>query len=489
MMLISRCTCSRRSFAARLWGLFALCLAIACAPAPSAAYESLRATSTIYIDSFGAGNNAAAVRKRVVERLEKSGSIRVVDKADGADTVLHGKVVIWVTGTISNNPHSNSSRQEMYQGYLSVELADSTNRALWSYLATPGRFRTANIVDDLADQVAGRLERELKGDVPAASMPAASTRGVQVALQAGGATFPAPLYMKWFETFGQTTGGFQISYDAIGSEAGIARLRDGKLDFAASDIRETGGNQLDATYFPTVVGGVVPIYNLPDAGHALNLTSQLLADIYGGTIRNWNDPRIRLWNSGAHLPDADITVVHRSDGSGTTYAWTSYLALGSPEWKTKVGEGARVEWPVGTGAEGNEGLAETVAKTPNSIGYVEMTYAIQHRLNYAAVRNPAGRFIKADLASIADAAAKAHGAGGDFRVSLLDSPDKDAYPISTFTWILVPKTGSDEQKRAAIAGFLKWMLGTGQKQCSALGYVPLPHEVVAQELQAVDALK
>ena len=487
-VLISRPACGYRNIAAR-WVLFALWLAIAWGPMRAVAYESLHATPTVYVESFGDGNHAEAVHKRIVERLEKGGDIRVVDKADGADAVLHGKVVIWETGAISNNPRSNSSRQEMHQGYLSVELSDSSNRALWSYMATPGRFRTVNIVDDLADQVAGRLERELKDGVPAASTPAALTHGVQVALQAGGATFPAPLYLKWFETFREAAGGFQISYDAIGSEAGIVRLRDGKLDFAASDIRQIEGDQPDAAYFPTAVGGVVPIYNLPDAGHALNLTARLLADIYAGTIRKWNDPRIRLWNSGAHLPDADIAVVHRSDGSGTTYVWTSYLSLGSPEWKAKTGEGARVEWPVGAGAEGNEGVADTVAKTPNSIGYVELTYAIQHRLNYAAVRNPAGRFIKADLASIAEAAAKAHGSADDFRVSLLDSPEKDAYPISTFTWILVPKTGSDGQKRAAIAGFLKWMLGTGQKQCAALGYVPLPHEVVAQELKAVDALK
>jgi len=448
----------------------------------------VRPGHTVYVESFGTGNNAEAVRKRVVERLEKRSGVHIADKVDGADTVLRGKAVIWVTGRISNNPRSNSAKQEMYQGYLSVELDDSANRILWSYLATPGRFRASNIVDDLADQVVAKLERELKDGVPANAPLAASGSSAQVALHAGGATFPAPLYMKWFESFQQASGGFPISYDAIGSEAGIEKLKDGKLDFAASDIRQTEGPQPDAAYFPTVVGGVVPIYNLANAGHTLNLTPQLLADIYSGAIRKWNDSRLRLWNSGMDLPDADINVVHRSDGSGTTYVWTNFLSLASPEWKSKTGEGARVEWPVGTGAEGNEGLAGAVAKTPNSIGYVELTYAIQHRLNYAAVRNPAGRFIKADLASIADAAAKAHLSGGDFRISLLDSPEKDAYPISTFTWILVP-TGNDAQKRAAIAGFLHWMLSAGQKQCSSLGYVPLPHDVVAQELQAVEALK
>jgi phosphate ABC transporter phosphate-binding protein len=480
----------RRDSAARDWMrlLCALWLPILLTPVSAGADQNLQAVHTVFVGSFGAGNNAEAVRRRVADRL-KSDGVRVVDKADAADATLHGKAVIWVTGTISNSLRSNNSRQQVYQGYLSVELADASSRILWSYLATPGRFRTASIVDDLADQIVAKLQADMKGGVPAASVPAATGPGVHVSLHGGGSTFPVPIYMRWFETFQQTASGFPISYDAVGSEAGVDALREGKLDFAASDIREMEGPQPDAFYFPTVVGGVVPIYNLPDVGHTLNMTPQVLADIYAGTIRKWNDSRIREANGGARLPDAEIAVVHRSDGSGTTYAWTSYLSLASPAWKSKVGEGARVEWPVGTAAEGNEGVVEIVAKTPNSIGYVEMTYAIQHDLNYAAVRNPAGRFIKADLASLsAAAAAKAHAKGGDFRVSLLDSQEKDAYPISSFTWILAPKTG-DAQKRAAIAGFLRWMLSAGQKQCSSLGYVPLPRDVVAAELQAVDSLK
>jgi phosphate ABC transporter phosphate-binding protein len=493
MRLRGRSTCVRRNSAARNWVrlLCALWLPVLLAPLPAGADQNLHAVHTVFVDSFGGGNSAEAMRRRVVDRL-KSDGVRVVDKADAADATLHGKAVIWATGTISNSIRSNNSRQQIYQGYLSVELADASNRTLWSYLATPGRFRTASIVDDLADQIVVRLQAKIKdgvaGGVVAASVPAGTGVGVHVALHGGGSTFPAPIYIRWFETFQQTAGGFPISYDAIGSEAGVDGLRDGKLDFAASDIREMEGPQPDALYFPTVVGGVVPIYNLPDVGHTLNMTPQVLADIYAGTIRKWSDQHIREANGGARLPDAEIAVVHRSDGSGTTYAWTSYLALASPAWKSKVGEGAHVEWPVGTAAEGNEGVVETVAKTPNSIGYVELTYAIQHRLNYAAVRNPAGRFIKADLASLSAAASKVHSKGGDFRVSLLDSPDKDAYPISSFTWILAPKTG-DAQKRAALAGFLRWMLSAGQKQCSSLGYVPLPRDVVAAELQAVDSLK
>lgn len=464
----------------------ATCLILA-ACTSAGADQGLHALHTIFVDSFGAGTNAQAARNRVVDRLEKSG-IQISDNKSGADAVLRGSAVIWVTGTISNNLRSNSARQEMYQGYLSVELADTTNRTLWSYLATPGRFRTSNIVDDLADQVVAKLEREMKSGTLAAGSAAPAASGVHISLHGAGSTFPAPIYLRWFETFEGSPGGFHISYDAIGSEEGIERLRDGKLDFAGSDIREPEGRSLDAAYFPTVVGGVVPIYNLPDIGHPLDLTPQVLAAIYGGEIRKWNDPRIRQSNGGARLPDADIAVVHRSDGSGTTYAWTSYLSMTSPEWKSKVSEGARVNWPIGAAAEGNDGVAEMVAKTPNSIGYVEMTYAYQHRLNYAAVRNPAGRFIKADLASIAAAAAHLNPGASDLRISLLDSPDKDAYPISTFTWIVVSKA-ADAQKRTAIAGFLRWMLSAGQKQCSSLGYVPLPRDVVAQESRAVDALK
>lgn len=489
MPLRGRSACVRRNSVLQRWVrlLCALWIPVLLSSPLAAADQSLQAVHTIFVGSFGAGSHAEAMRRRVVNRL-KSDGVRVVDKADDADATLHGKAVIWATGTVSNSIRSNSSRQENYQGYLSVDLADASNRILWSYMATPGRFRTTNIGDDLADQIAARLQAEIKGGVAAASVPASTGASPRIALHGGGSTFPAPIYMRWFESFQQTAGGFPIYYDAVGSEAGVDGLREGKLDFAASDIREMEGPQPAAYYFPTVVGGVVPIYNLPDVGHTLNMTPQVLAGIYAGTIRKWNDPHIREANGGARLPDAEIAVIHRSDGSGTTYAWTTYLSLASPEWKTKAGEGARVEWPVGTAAEGNEGVVEMVAKTPNSIGYVELTYAIQHQLNYAAVRNPAGRFIKADLASLSVAAARGHAKGGDFRVSLLDSPQKDAYPISSFTWILVPKTG-DAQKRAAIAGFLRWMLSAGQKQCSSLGYVPLPRDVVAAELLVVDSLK
>ena len=215
----------------------------------------------------------------------------------------------------------------------------------------------------------------------------------------------------------------------------------------------------------------------------MNLTPRVLADIYSGKIRKWNDSRIRQWNGGVRLPDAEIAVVHRSDGSGTTFAWTSFLATASAEWTSRIG--ASIDWPVGTGAPGNEGVAEQVAKTPNSIGYVELIYAIQQQLSYAAVQNPAGRFIKADLDSITAAAADAH----TLDSSILNATARNAYPITTFTWLIVPEAGGNPQQRAAISRFLNWMLTTGQKQCSALGYAPLPREVAAAEIKAAAAVK
>jgi phosphate ABC transporter phosphate-binding protein len=296
------------------------------------------------------------------------------------------------------------------------------------------------------------------------------------------------LYLQWFES-----SGIRVSYDAIGSEAGIQQLKERKLDFAASDMpltsQESSG-PMRVIQIPMVVGGVVPTYNLPGLGQELDLTPEVLAGIYSGKIRKWNDPAVRKSNPGAPLPNAEIAVIHRSDGSGTTFVWTSFLSAVSPDWKTSFGAGTRVAWPVGTGAEGNEGVAELVKKTPNAIGYVELIYAIQHQLEYASVRNPAGHFIRADLASITAAASEAAAsADRGYRPSILNAPNKAAYPISTLTWILIPQDGLDPEKKPTIAYLLKWMLTSGQKQCASLGYPPLPREVAARALEALDQLK
>jgi phosphate ABC transporter phosphate-binding protein len=450
-----------------------------------------RAVRTIYVAPLTDSAQAEAMRQRLIERLRKSGSVRVVDEAGGADAVLHSRAVIWQTGTVSVNPRSNSVMLRNYQGYLSAELSDAAHRPLWSYLVTPSRFRMTNIVDDLADQMGARLAAAVAGGGLGTAKAGGTKAGTGVALKVAGGTFPAPLYELWFRSFGAEPDGAPMSYTAEGSVAGFADLVAGKVDLAATDIpaqEEVTKSPLAVLQVPAVVGGVVPIYNLPGDTIGLNFTPQLLADIFAGKIKRWNDPAIRQWNKGVHLPDAEIVVVHRTDGSGTTYVWTSFLARESADWKGR--EGATVEWPVGLGARGNDGVADTVLKTPNSIAYTELTFAIQRELNYGAVRNPAGRFIRADLASITAAVnAHVHASEGDLRYLTLNSPAKGAYPIATFTWLLVPKVQADAAKRAEIAAFLRWMLTTGQKECSALGYVPLPADVVREELGEVDGLK
>ena len=482
----------RRSAALRraLWWTLLLSLA---APwlSPSAVAQNLRTIRTIFIAPAEAGENAAAIGKRLAEQLQRSGSIRVVADPAAADATLQATATIWATGAVSPSLHSGSTREVNYQGYLSAELVGRDRQVLWSYMVTPSRFRSLSIADDLADQLAARLLAAVRSGIP---YPAASsaTPAVSVTLQAAGSTFPAPLYLMWFESYAESQPGTTILYDPIGSEAGIQKLNAGSIDFAGSDIPPSvlpGSSAASLLHFPSVLGGVVPIYNLPAlGGRTLNLTPQALAGIYSGAIRKWNDPLIREWNRGARLPDADIVVVHRSDGSGTTYVWTSYLSEASPDWKSRYGSGPHVDWPVGAGARGNESVARLVQQTPGSIGYVELIYAIQNQLNYAAVRNPAGRFIKADLESIIAAVSDAtlNPASG---LSILNEPGRNAYPISAFTWLLVPAHSSDARKREAILQFLKWMLTSGQKQCEALGYAPLPRRIVAQELDAVDQLK
>jgi phosphate ABC transporter phosphate-binding protein len=450
---------------------------------------SLNQVRTIQVASMGEGSSADALRQRIAARLGRSGRLKVVDSASQADVILRGTSNIWATGAISLSPRSNSASETIYTGYLSVQLADKNDQILWSYLVTPSRFHTSSISDDLADQIVERLLSAIEhGTGKPASAPDATSPETRVALHAAGGTFPAPLYRMWIQSLNAP-----VTYDAIGSEAGIEELAEGKVDFAASDMPLEGQNApagLHVLHFPTVLGGVVPIFNLPTLGRTLRLTPQVLAGIYSGVIRKWNDPRIVEANRGSALPDADIAVVHRSDGSGTTFVWTSFLSLASAEWKAQAGSGPRVQWPAGAGAEGNDGVADLVKKTPNSIGYVELIYAIQHELNYAAVRNPSGQFIKADLASITAAASgTTPKPGEDFRFSILDSANRGAYPISTFTWLLVPVEGESAEKRSAIANLIEWALTTGQKQCASLGYAPLPHEVVAAELQAVNAWK
>jgi phosphate ABC transporter phosphate-binding protein len=443
---------------------------------------------SVFVAALDTTNSTNALCKALIERLKKSSGITLASNEKTADTVLRVQSVIWSTGTVSLNPRSNSSRHTNYEGYATSELSDRSDQALWSYLATPSRYRFANITDDLAAQLSTRLLDAAKSGFAPAPVGAIGAIGLGAALRVGGATFPAPLYLKWFESFKQS-GGSPITFDPVGSVGGIDQLAAGKLDMAASDIPSTdaAASGKQTLVFPSVIGGVVPIFNLPGGVRDLDLTPQLLADIYSGKIRKWNDPRIRQTNKSVSLPDAEIVVVHRSDGSGTTFVWTSFLAEASADWKQRVG--ATTEWPVGVGATGNQGVADQVATTANSIGYVELTYAIQHHLYYASVSNHAGRFIKADLASLTAAASKAHIEGGDKGLSLLNTTTANAYPIATFTYFLVPKNSPNHQPHAALSAFLRWMLTTGQRQCSSLGYAPLPRDLINEELQTLNAWK
>jgi phosphate transport system substrate-binding protein len=318
----------------------------------------------------------------------------------------------------------------------------------------------------------------------------AIAEGSQVLLNAAGATFPYPIYSKWFDQYHQKHGNVQINYQSIGSGGGIRQLLDKTVDFGASDGPMTDEQlkqgSVPILHFPTVLGAAVPSYNVPGVQGDLNFTAEALAGIYIGKITKWNDPAITSANPGVKLPGDDIVVVHRSDGSGTTYIWTDYLSKVSPDWQKKVGKATSVNWPVGLGGKGNEGVSALIQQTPDSLGYIELIYAIQNHMPYGKVKNSSGVFVKADLAGVsAAAAATAKTMPDDFRVSITNAEGKAAYPISSFTWLLIPSKFSDASKRDVVKDFLKWMMTDGQQDCEALAYAKLPKEVVAQEMKAI----
>lgn len=317
-------------------------------------------------------------------------------------------------------------------------------------------------------------------------------------INGAGATFPNPIYSKWFDEYHKANPTIAINYQSVGSGAGIKQATDGTVDFGASD-GPMSDEQLKAysdkhgsgiLHFPTVLGAVVPTYNIPNVSASLNFTPEALAGIFLGRITKWNDPAIAGPNKGVNLPAEDIVVVHRSDGSGTTYVFTDYLSKVSDDWKNKVSKGTSVNWPVGLGGKGNEGVTGLVKQTPNSIGYVELIYAANNNIAYGAVKNADGVFLKADLAGVSEAAAgAAKNIPDDFRVSITNAPGKKAYPISTFTWLLIPAKISDAAKRDAIKGFVKWAITDGQKFNEDLKYAKLPKEVVAKELKAIGSIQ
>jgi phosphate transport system substrate-binding protein len=330
------------------------------------------------------------------------------------------------------------------------------------------------------------------------SNPAAEKGGGGLSLIGAGATFPYPIYSKWVDEYHKSHPDVAINYQSIGSGGGIRQVLAGTVDFGASDgpmtdeqiqqfQRQRG---CDVLHFPTVLGADVPSYNLPGIQAELNFTPEALAAIFMGTVNKWNDPLLTKANPGINLPSDNIVVVHRSDGSGTTYVWTDYLSKISEEWRSKVGKGTSVNWPVGLGGKGNEGVSGLISLTPDSIGYIELIYAVQNHLAYGRVRNSSGNFIKADLNSVTVAAAEAaQSMPEDFRVSLTDAPGKEAYPVSSFTWLLVPSRIQDPQKKQAIVDFLRWMLADGQNLVEALAYARLPQQVVAKETQAISRVQ
>jgi len=309
-------------------------------------------------------------------------------------------------------------------------------------------------------------------------------------LNASGATFPYPIYSKWFDQYHQAHSNVQINYQSIGSGGGIRQLLDKTVDFGASDGPMTDDQLKTATvpilHFLTVLGAAIPSYNVPGVQGDLNFTPEALAGIFLGKITKWNDPAIVSANPGVKLPGDDIVVVHRSDGSGTSYIWTDYLSKVSPEWQQKVGKATSVNWPVVLGGKGNEGVSALIQQTPGSLGYIELIYAVQNHLPYGKVKNSSGAFVKADLASVsAAAAATAKFMPDDFRVSITNPEGKVAYPISSFTWLLIPAKFTDAAKRDVVKDFLKWMVTDGQNSCEALSYAKLPKEVVAKEMKAI----
>jgi phosphate transport system substrate-binding protein len=306
----------------------------------------------------------------------------------------------------------------------------------------------------------------------------------QTTLNGAGATFPNPIYSKWFSEYHKAHPDIQINYQPIGSGGGIRQVLAGTVDFGATDgpmsDEQLAQAKTKILHVPTVLGANVPAYNVPGVNAELKFTPEVLAGIFMGKIAAWNDPAIAGANPGVNLPNQPIIVIHRSDGSGTTYIWTDYLSKVSPEWQSQVGKGTSVKWPVGLGGKGNEGVAGMIRQMQGSIGYIELIYAISNKISYGTVKNASGAFVKASLDSVTAAAGSVKSMPADFRVSITNAPGKDAYPISSFTWLLIPAQSKDAAKGKILADFLNWMVSDGQKMTAELAYAPLPESVATK---------
>jgi len=311
----------------------------------------------------------------------------------------------------------------------------------------------------------------------------------QTTVNGAGATFPNPMYQKWFSEYHKAHPDIQFNYQSIGSGGGIRQVLAQTVDFGASDGPMTDEQLSQAKtkilHIPTVLGAVVPAYNVPGVSGELKFTSEALAGIFLGKITTWNDPAIAKANPGVNLPNQSIIVVHRSDGSGTTYIFTDYLSKVSSEWQNGPGKGTSVKWPVGLGGKGNEGVAGMIRQMQGGIGYIELIYAVQNKIDYGSVKNASGAFVKASLDSVTSAAASAKSMPADFRVSITNAPGKDAYPISSFTWLLIPEKSKEAAKGKILADFLTWMVDDGQKMTADLTYAPLPGNVAEKVKGAI----
>jgi phosphate transport system substrate-binding protein len=313
-------------------------------------------------------------------------------------------------------------------------------------------------------------------------------------LNGAGATFPYPIYSKWFSEYKQQNPSVQINYQPIGSGGGILQVTSGTVDFGASDVTMTDEQLAKAKVkviaLPTVLGAVVPVYNVPGLNKELNFSGDVIADIYLGTISNWNDPRIAKDNPGVNLPNQAILPVYRSEGSGTSFIFTDFLSKVNPNFKSRVGAGAAVKWPAGIGQKGNEGVAGMVRQSPYAFGYVELIYAEQNKMSFGAVKNVSGKFVKASTAGVtAAAAAAAKTMPADYRVSITNAAGADSYPISSFTWLLIPTQSPNTAKTKALVGFMNWMLDHGEAEAASLSYAPLPKQVQDMVRKSIATIK
>ena len=479
---------NRKAIRNRIYRLVLVCLAAV----PAGAWQPKQSkVDRLYVEAFVTKSLTDTLQKDLTAELRKIGSLSLAPDESKADLILGGGGEIWVKGyrpfTHRSEVGLPTNGTPVYGGYVSVELKNKQGVTLWSDLITP-RPSSEDVSKDFAKVIVKHLAHALE---MGQTLPITeSLPQPMVVLKGAGATFPYPVYSKWFTNYRRENMEVEITYDPVGSEAGVRRLLAGDVDFGASDSREAiheiaPGQESKYVLLPSVVGAVVPIENLPGLPSEISFTSDALAGIFLGKIKKWNDPVLKKINPRIDLPDLDIVVIHRAEGSGTSYVWSDYLSKTSQQWRDAVGAGLDPKWPTGRGATGNDGVAKLVKELGGSISYVEYIYALQNHLNYGKVRNRNGEFVEASLESIAAAVSNSVQNRDDLNVSIVDAPGAGSYPIAAFTWIIVPAHVPDDAKWTAITSFLRWTLGPGQRQAAALGYLALPKEIVGMEADLV----